>query len=467
MIFEQNTYSSHLIFILIWFISVSALILYIIILRRKLKIYNQKRSLISTKEEIRKIFSLEDNEVIKIKRSGRESAKRFDLATVLFSDIQGFTKIAEQLNPESLIDELDIFFYHFDTVVEKYNIEKIKTIGDAYMCAGGIPHENHTNPVEVVLAALEMQLFMKNMKHHKGEMWDLRIGIHTGSVIAGVVGHKKLSYDIWGDTVNTASRMESSCTPGKINISGHTYDFIKDYFICEYRGKMPVKYKGNIDMYYVNGIKPDLEKPFNKLPISKLDIKLQTLRIFDLENYILEQFEKYNNPDLTFHNLKNTVDLYIHTDLFSRAEKLPEWENIIVLTAALLINIGYLIDYENHIDETIRLTKSILPKFKYIDEQIEEICNLINTVEKNETVTTITHKILFDARYSYIGRVDYIDVITEMYKEAKHFSSIKFDQWQKQQINILENFSFYTRAANTLREEFSDEQIKKIKKMKL
>lgn len=173
---------------------------------------------------------------------GKVSKTRYNFVTVLFSDIQGFTQIAEEMNPEVLIDELDKFFFHFDSVVEKYRIEKIKTIGDAYMCAGGIPEKNRTNPVEVVMAALEMQDYMNKLKEEsmsRGiKYWDIRIGIHTGTVIAGVVGQKKLSYDIWGDTVNIASRMESSGVGGKINISGTTWEFVKDFFECEYRGKM-------------------------------------------------------------------------------------------------------------------------------------------------------------------------------------------------------------------------------------
>ncbi|HEY4787405.1 MAG TPA: adenylate/guanylate cyclase domain-containing protein, partial [Bacteroidales bacterium] len=139
-----------------------------------------------------------------LKNTGKATSQKFEMVTVLFSDIQGFTKIAEQMNPEKLIDELDNFFFHFDSVVEKYNIEKIKTIGDAYMCAGGIPYKNRTNPVEVVLAAVEIQEYMRQLKLKNNHIWDLRIGIHTGAVIAGVVGHKRMSYDIWGDTVNTA-----------------------------------------------------------------------------------------------------------------------------------------------------------------------------------------------------------------------------------------------------------------------
>jgi class 3 adenylate cyclase len=220
-------------------------------------INNRTEDLILEKEKTETLLSnvLPKNTAAEIMAKGKATKIKYNFVTVLFSDIQGFTKIAEEMNPEILIDELDKFFFHFDSVVEKFGIEKIKTIGDAYMCAGGIPERNRTNPVEVILAALEMQQYMFKLKKASEiagmKFWDIRIGIHTGTVVAGVVGQKKLSYDIWGDTVNTASRMESSGDAGKINISGTTYEFVKDFFICEYRGKMPVKYKGELDMYFV------------------------------------------------------------------------------------------------------------------------------------------------------------------------------------------------------------------------
>jgi class 3 adenylate cyclase len=218
--------------------------------------------LLKEKEKSEELLAnlLPKNTANEIKSTGKASSHKYNLVTVLFSDIEGFTKIAEQMNPEILVDELDKFFFKFDSVVEKFNIEKIKTIGDAYMCAGGIPDKNRTNPVEVIMAALEMVHYMKQLQQDNLKVWDLRIGIHTGPVIAGVVGQKKLSYDIWGDTVNTASRMESSGEPGKVNISGSTYELVQDFFACEYRGMMPVKYKGNIDMYFVKGIRPELSE---------------------------------------------------------------------------------------------------------------------------------------------------------------------------------------------------------------
>jgi len=179
-------------------------------------INNRTEDLIIEKEKTEALLAnlLPKNTADEIMAKGKATKIKYNFVTVLFSDIQGFTKIAEEMNPEVLIDELDKFFFYFDSVVEKYGIEKIKTIGDAYMCAGGIPEKNRTNPVEVILAALEMKLYMLRLKDTSGfegmKYWDIRIGIHTGTVVAGVVGHKKMSYDIWGDTVNTASRMESS-----------------------------------------------------------------------------------------------------------------------------------------------------------------------------------------------------------------------------------------------------------------
>jgi class 3 adenylate cyclase len=193
-----------------------------------------------------------------LKKYGRSNAKPYDVVSVLFTDFEGFSKIAEKFSAEKLVTELSICFEAFDKLMEKYNVEKIKTIGDSYMCAGGIPVPNTTNPVDVVKCGLEIQQFMETYKEErikKNEPYfELRIGIHTGPIVAGIVGLKKFSYDIWGDTVNIASRMESSGEVGKVNISGTTYELVKDIFVCTYRGKVQAKNKGEIDMYFVEKI---------------------------------------------------------------------------------------------------------------------------------------------------------------------------------------------------------------------
>jgi class 3 adenylate cyclase/Tfp pilus assembly protein PilF len=192
-----------------------------------------------------------------LKEKGFAEAKHFDEVTVLFSDFKGFTLMAEKLSPAELVHEIDFCFKKFDEITTKFGIEKIKTIGDAYMCAGGLPVSNKTNPTDIVKAALEIQSFMEILKTGRIKedkpYFELRIGIHTGPVVAGIVGIKKFQYDIWGDTVNIASRMESSGAVGKVNISQMTYEKIRDQFECEYRGKIEAKNKGTVDMYFVNG----------------------------------------------------------------------------------------------------------------------------------------------------------------------------------------------------------------------
>ena len=192
-----------------------------------------------------------------LKKKGMAETKNFDSVTVLFTDFKGFTTISELLSPKELVTEIDTCFKGIDKIMGKYNIEKIKTIGDAYMAAGGLPTTNTTHPIDVVMAAQEIILFMESLKQERIKnnkpFFEIRIGIHTGPVIAGIVGIKKFSYDIWGDTVNTASRLESSGEVNKINLSGATYDLIKDQYQCEHRGKIEAKNKGKIDMYFLVG----------------------------------------------------------------------------------------------------------------------------------------------------------------------------------------------------------------------
>ena len=190
-----------------------------------------------------------------IKMNGRSNPKTFSMVTVMFTDFKDFTQVSQNISAELLVAELDYCFSAFDTILQHYKIEKIKTVGDAYLCASGLPVSSFTHATDMVNAAIEIRNFMllrKKEKESKGEIpFELRIGIHTGPVVAGIVGVKKYSYDIWGDTVNLAARMEQNSEDGKINISSSTYELVKDKFKCLHRGKLQAKNKGEVDMFFV------------------------------------------------------------------------------------------------------------------------------------------------------------------------------------------------------------------------
>jgi class 3 adenylate cyclase len=182
-----------------------------------------------------------------LKEKGSIEPKQFNHVTVLFTDFVNFTGISSQMTPTELVQEIHKNFTAFDAIMEKNGLEKIKTIGDAYMAVCGLPHERADHAQCAAKAALDIQQYMRQ----NGGKFHIRIGLNSGPVVAGVVGVKKYAYDIWGDTVNVASRMESNSEAGKVNISGTTYELIKNEFICEHRGKIQAKNKGEIDMYFV------------------------------------------------------------------------------------------------------------------------------------------------------------------------------------------------------------------------
>lgn len=187
-----------------------------------------------------------------LKDKGFANAKYFDNVTVVFTDFVNFTKASERMGPQQLIDELHYYFKGFDEIIDKYNIEKIKTIGDSYLAVSGLPVPDNRHAESIVRAAIEINNFVAKRKQEVGDAtFEMRIGIHSGSVVASIVGVKKFSYDIWGDTVNTAARMEQNSEPGKINISETTYALVKDIFNCTYRGEIEAKNKGFMKMYFI------------------------------------------------------------------------------------------------------------------------------------------------------------------------------------------------------------------------
>ncbi|MEZ4844566.1 MAG: two-component regulator propeller domain-containing protein [Bacteroidia bacterium] len=260
-----------------WYRTWWAYLIYILIFLGALRIFSKwrERNLREEKEKLERTVAKRTEELtsekkksdelllnilpeevaVELKAKGSAKARHFDEVTVLFTDFKDFTQMSEQMTAGELVEEIHTCFMAFDHIIEKHGLEKIKTIGDSYMCAGGLPVANKTHAVDVVGAGLEILHFILNRKTERTALgkkpFEIRIGIHTGPVVAGIVGIKKFAYDIWGDTVNTASRMENSGETGKVNISGTTYNLVKDKFICTHRGKIQAKNKGELDMYFV------------------------------------------------------------------------------------------------------------------------------------------------------------------------------------------------------------------------
>ncbi len=192
--------------------------------------------------------------VQEIKSKGTVNPRFYEEVSILFTEFLGFDLLTSRMEPNLLLQELNEVFENFDGIVQKYNLEKMKTIGDSYMIAAGVPQKMENHAERILLAAIEMRDYIVRRNENKEIKLEMKIGIHTGPVVAGIVGMRKFTFDVWGDTVNIASRMTSGCEPQKINISGETYNLIKDKFECIYRGKLNAKGKGEVDMFFVDGV---------------------------------------------------------------------------------------------------------------------------------------------------------------------------------------------------------------------
>lgn len=397
---------------------------------------------------------------------------RFKMATVLYLDIGGLKEISQERNSQEIIDELDQIFIHFNEIVKKHKIQKIKTIGDNYMAAGGVPQKNITNPIDVVLAGLEMEAYLTKLKKEFEEadkkFWDLRIGIHTGPVTATAHGKKKISYDLKGDTVNIATRMAAAGEIGRINISVMTYELIREYFICEFHGKIPVKYQGDLDMYYVKRIKHAYseDRKTGRIPNDIFRVKYNLRQITDLQELVLDMLEKKLPSHLYYHNYKHTIDVVNQAELIGYGDGVDDEAILLLRTAALFHDSGHINGgYDGHEYRSTLIAREWLPKFNYTPEQIDRICDIIMATElPPKPGNDLLKKIICDADLDYLGRSDFIPVSNNLYRELKAQGKINsLNEWNKMQVAFLSKHQFFSDTANKLREVNKQLQIDRIK----
>ena len=437
------------------------------------KLRDDYNELLRKHEEYEQIVTkyTEFKEVREVLHEERPPSLKFNMVTVLYADIYGFSEILPEILPEKhsqmLMDQLDHLFIKFDEIISKYPIEKIKTIGDSYMCAGGIPEKNITNPIEVVLAAFEILHMVSTFCEDQKAIWGIRLGIHTGPVTASVNGKIKITYDIKGDTVNIASRMESSGVNGKVLISVMTYELVKEFFDCEYYGKLPVKYKGNLDIYVVKGIKPELYADGKGIvPNQQFRTKFALIQFHDLQEMVLDMLEKGLPPNLFYHNLKHTVDVVTEVELIGWAEGISDEDVLLLKTAALFHDLGHTISYDSHELHGTEIARQILPKFNYSGDQIEKICKLIMSTKMPPNPTDLLEEIICDSDLDYLGRIDFIPVSNTLYEELKVRDKIgTLNDWNKMQLSFISNHQYFTKTARKLREVNKQIQIERIRKL--
>ena len=403
--------------------------------------------------------------------TGREESLKFNMATVLFADIHGFSKLVEGIDSSAIMDELDEILYRFDETVARYNIQKIKTIGDTYMCAGGIPAKNITNPIDVVMAAMEMRNHLEEYELQKrsaeNKIWDLKIGIHTGPVTATISGKKKVSYDIKGDTVNTASRVEAVSENGKILISVMTYELVKEFFDCRYFGKLPVKYKGDLQMYEVLGLKKEFSAGGEgKMPNEAFRIKYGLIQFTDIQEVILDKLEKELPSYLFYHNVKHTVDIVTEVELIGWGEGCTDEEILLLKTAGLFHDVGHTVAYDDHEYHGTVIAREMLPRYNYSEEHIERICEIIMATKLPPKPGNLLEEIICDSDLDYLGRSDFIPVSNTLYEELKAQNKIgSLNDWNKLQVKFISGHQYFTNTARSLREVNKQLQIERIQSL--
>lgn len=437
------------------------------------KIEHQNELLEKEKEKVEQLLLniLPEGTAEELKNKGRSKARYYRNVSVLFTDFVGFSKIAEDMKPQDLVLELDSYFSKFDEIIEKYDLEKIKTIGDSYMCAGGVPIRNKSNAIEVTLAALEIKEFMREKAEKDPESWKIRIGINTGEVIAGVIGLKRFAYDIWGASVNQAQRMEMHGQPGIVNVSGNTYEYIAPYFECTYRGKIQTKHKGMLDMYSVKGIKPELSEDSTGLFPNKKFWKIVDLHLYSSINYmkaerhIMKILETQLSPKLLYHSINHTIDVTKSVERLAIMEGITDEDLFLLKSAATYHDAGFIEKYENNEAIGMRLAREILPKYGYTDEQIDVIDGLIKSTEIPQSPQSHLQQIMCDADLDYLGRDDFHEIADLLRRELREHGKLHSDRlWDEIQVKFLEQHTYFTQSAIETRRAKKLAHIEEIKK---
>ena len=404
---------------------------------------------------------------------GKSSPKKRSNCTVMFTDFVGFTQKTQDTDAQTIVRKLDFYFTKFDSIIKKYKLEKIKTIGDAYMVVGGVTEDDPYPAIRTALAAIELRNFVateiETNKALNRDYWEMRIGIHSGDLVAGVVGDYKFSFDVWGDTVNMAARCEQNSAPNKITISAVFYEKIAPYFDCEARGIIPVKNGGTMDMFYLNTIKNDYSLDGEGRTFSidfREKIGMKTADFEGLRNFILTKLKAELSENLLYHSAEHTLSVEKAIIKYAALEMLNAHDVFLLRTAAIFHDSGFLYKYEDNEEVGVQIFERYAPVYGYNADDMADISAIILSTSYNALPQNKMEAIMRDADLDYLGRIDYHVTAKKLFDEmVLHGKKITELERIDAQINYLENHhEYYTTSAINLR---NPGKLRRIKELKL
>lgn len=408
---------------------------------------------------------------------GKFSPKRVENGVVLFTDFVNFSQKSRSISPLKLLKKLEYYFTKFDEITERYRLEKIKTIGDSYMALAGVTENMPEPEIRACLAAIEMRNFMINEREvalaMKRDFWEIRIGIHAGPLVSGIIGSHKFSFDVWGDTVNIASRAEQESEPDRILITNKVFRTIDTYFDTVFHGDVEIKKRGGSEqMFFLEKIRLEYSL-YNEGKIANTDLlqkcDLPSVDFQHMQKDILNRLKSLLPDELVYHDLLHTANVEKAAVRFARLEGLSEYEIMLLKTAVYYHDSGFLVTYHDNEEFGMKLAENNLPRFGYSPDEIEIIKKIIASTRLDGTPETVLEKIMCDADHDYFGRADYYNVSKKLRTEMENMGESMSDlEWVNFQLNYLDKkHTYYTETARNIREGGKRSRIHELKAEKI